>query len=875
MTKIFFLRITLLLSGLFLSSCGTFKKQDDAKIENSQNQESEIVESLNSDIIEFNPSVYHATRTLFVDLIHTKLHVDFDWFNSRMNGLAILTMKPHFYETDSVVLDAKGMDIHFVKLNGKELPFAYDSLQLRIKLGSVFTKLDTFNLEIAYVAKPDERALGGSDAIESDKGLYFINPRGEEPNKMPQIWTQGETESNSVWFPTIDSPNAKSTQEIFITVDNKYTTLSNGKLISSKQNETGSRTDHWKQDLQHAPYLFMMGIGEFKVVHDTYTRPDGTKMDVDYYVEPEWEPYAKSIFGETPEMIAFFSKLLGVEYPWDKYSQIVVRDYVSGAMENTGAVIFGDYVYQTDRELLDENNQATIAHELFHHWFGDLVTAESWSNLTLNESFADYSQYLWDEYHYGIDEADYQAEIEMEDYIESGNSQGYHDLVWFEYEDKEEMFDSHSYNKGGRILHMLRNYLGDEAFFAGIQNYLKTNQFKAAEFHQLRLAFEDVCGEDLNWFFNQWYLDQGHPILSVSHGLSEKENHLNLIVEQNQDLSLFPIFKLPVTVAVYDTKGVHLHKIVIDEKYEEIILPYEGELFNVVFDHQQMLLSELVERKPAAYYVHQFLNDKRYKARKMALLELNNMDETSRKLIFEAGLKDAHWFIRLLTLEKILELDQAKEYLTQIQSMFSTDKNSDVRFECVDIISKSLDKEKAEAFLMEVLSEEQSYYVLAGAIRNLGKLNPAQAMLVAKEHENEKNIQVLLAVGNIYSLHGSEAEFSFFKRAFDSPQLLGYSIFGMMNNFTIYLTEQPLSILESSIPVYEKIRASEEGYGLVFFKKHMTYLLSYCDKKKEGLEVKLEEYEKSKDAVYADQTRKELKLLEEIRKQFLALESGI
>ena len=218
---------------------------------------------------------------------------------------------------------------------------------------------------------------GGSAAITSDKGLYFINPKGEDPNVMPQIWTQGETEASSVWFPTIDAPNVKTTQEMFITVKDKYTTLSNGKFLGSTKNENGTRTDHWKQDLPHAPYLFMMTVGEFKVIKDSYTRKNGEKMPVNYYVEKEWESSAQAIFGETPAMIKYFSELLDLEFPWDKYHQVVVRDYVSGAMENTGAVIFGDYAYKTERELLDENDQSTIAHELFHHWFGDLVTAES------------------------------------------------------------------------------------------------------------------------------------------------------------------------------------------------------------------------------------------------------------------------------------------------------------------------------------------------------------------------------------------------------------------------------------------------------------------------------------------------------------------
>jgi aminopeptidase N len=158
-------------------------------------------------------------------------------------------------------------------------------------------------------------------------------------------------------------------------------------------------------------------------------------------------------------------------------------------MENTGAVIFGDYVYKTKRELIDGNDESTIAHELFHHWFGDLVTCESWANLPLNESFANYSQYLWDEYEYGIDEADYNAIDEANGYYQS---EGYHDLINFYYDDKEEMFDGHSYNKGGRILHMLRNHLGDDAFFQGLNKYLTTNAYKSAEVHNLRLAMEEV-----------------------------------------------------------------------------------------------------------------------------------------------------------------------------------------------------------------------------------------------------------------------------------------------------------------------------------------------------------------------------------------------
>lgn len=202
-----------------------------------------------------------------------------------------------------------------------------------------------------------------------------------------------------------------------------------------------------------------MGVGDFAVVKDTYKG-----KEVNYYVEKEFEKVARKIFGNTPEMMKYFSeKVTGVEYPWIKYSQMVGRDYVSGAMENTTATLHQESAQQDARELMDGNSwEGTIAHELFHQWFGDYVTCESWSNLTVNESFANYSQVLWDEYKYGKDAGDAENYKDMQGYLQSGSASK--DLVRYHYKDKEDMFDAVSYNKGGRILHMLRNYVGDDAF---------------------------------------------------------------------------------------------------------------------------------------------------------------------------------------------------------------------------------------------------------------------------------------------------------------------------------------------------------------------------------------------------------------------------
>src|ERR1700761_4280712 len=351
--------------------------------------------------------VYRAAATKYDDLINTKLEVKFDYDKAYMYGKAWVTLKPHFYPTDTVTLDAKGMDIHKVAIDkdGKTEPlkYDYDGMKLLVHLDRTYKYTEKYTLFIDYTAKPNELKIHqGSAAITDAKGLYFINPKGEEKNKPTEIWTQGETEANSVWFPTIDKPNQKTTEEITMTVPQKYVTLSNGLLVGQKTNSDGTRTDHWKMDLPHAPYLFFMGVGDYAIIKDSYKG-----KDVNYYVEKEYAPVARQIFGHTPEMIAFYARITGVEYPWPKYDQIVGRDYVSGAMENTTSTLHEASAQQDARQLTDGNAwESVVAHELFHQWFGDLVTTESWSNLTVNESFADYSETLWSEYKYGKDAGD-------------------------------------------------------------------------------------------------------------------------------------------------------------------------------------------------------------------------------------------------------------------------------------------------------------------------------------------------------------------------------------------------------------------------------------------------------------------------------------
>ena len=755
------------------------------------------------DTVEVNASVspkkkeYRASTTRMNDLLHTKLEVSFDWGKSYLFGKATLKLKPYFYSVSKLYLNARGMDIKEVALlefNGdkqtgkKALKYSYENDSIKIELDKEYTNNETYFVWVEYVAKPDElKGLGGSRAISSDKGLYFINPKGENKNKMPQIWTQGETQSNQVWFPTIDSPNERMTEEILITVDNKYTTLSNGDLVSQKNNSDGTRTDHWKMNLPHAPYLVMMGVGEFKVVKDTWKG-----KQVNYYVEKEFEPYAKAIFGNTPEMIEFFSNRLGYPYAWSKYSQIVVRDYVSGAMENTTATVHGDFVYQTERELLDgSRGEDVISHELFHQWFGDVVTCESWSNLPLNESFATYGEYLWNEYKYGIDAADAHHYESRSGYIaESGNKKV--DLIRFEYANREDMFDGHSYNKGGQILHMLRKYVGDDAFFKSLQLYLEKNQFTSVEIHQLRLAFEEVTGEDLNWFFNQWFLSSGHPEIDVNYSYDELIKKVRVSVRQKQDFSKYPLFRIPIYIDFYyaDGKGgveKTREKVVITDENQVMEFTVKEKPILVNFDGEKVLLAKKKENKTRAEYIHQYKFASTYVDRLEALQSFKG--EVSDPQVYETvklALKDNWKGHRSFAISLLNEV--AKERETELKPLLlelaRADKSTQVRSDAIEFLSKNYSGEELNALYRSSL-KEMSYMVMGAALSAISEKEPSAALEKARELENEPGDMLSFTIMDIYSRFGDDKCNSYFVS--QKNNYTGFEAIGFINLYSMYL----------------------------------------------------------------------------------------
>ena len=755
--------------------------------------------------------IYRASEKRINDVLHTKLEVSFDWDSAYLYGKANLTLKPYFYPTDSLVLDAKGFQIHEVALVdkiGKKSPlkYVYDDSFLKINLGKTYTSADTYKVFIDYTAMPNKLEESGSSAITSEKGLYFINNDGADPNKPKQIWTQGETESSSCWFPTIDSPNEKTTQEIYITVDSNYATLSNGELMFQSENEDGTRTDYWKQKLPHAPYLFMMAVGEFAIAKDNWRG-----KPVHYYVEKKYADEAKEIYPNTVEMLEFFSTKLGYDYPWDKYHQIVVRDYVSGAMENTGAVIFGDFIQGDKRFLIDNAGEDIVAHEMFHHWFGDLVTCESWSNLPLNESFATYGEYLWNEHKYGKDQADYHNNGDLRVYLMQSRVNK-ETLIRFNYENEMEMFDSHSYQKGGRVLHMLRNYVGDDAFFAGLKLYLHDNEFQTVEIHNLRLAFEEVTGEDLNWFFNQWFLSAGHPIIEIEKAFDSSK--LTVTIKQTQDGPNVPeIFEIPTKIDIVQANGlIRIENVRITKRTQVVEIPLSNAPLLVNFDTDKVLLGEIEQNYEKSEAVIIYNNANHFLDKVEAIKLIKNKKDSSAFDLIEKAMSDEFWYIRNSAIQAVKKLagERPTSTLTMLKKIAATDEKSSNRASAISAISMYFNEEVELSFLEERKSDS-SYNVVSSVLDAVHKKDEAKGMELAEQLEKEDNASILSTVANIYASNGNPEKQAFFEEALKNAS--GFGKYGLMNSYGDFLDKQDNAAIEKALPT---LIENSKGTGMWF-----------------------------------------------------------
>ncbi|MEO8168251.1 MAG: M1 family aminopeptidase, partial [bacterium] len=482
-----------------------------------------------------------------VDILHYKIEVRFDEKNKKVFGTTVISFVPLWSKLDSLQLNAVEMDVQSVTMYGKPLVFFNDRKQLMVKLDKFYSFNDTLRIVVDYTCSPA-------------KGLYFTSPDSINPDRRTQIWTQGEDMDNRYWFPCWDFPNDKATSEVIATVRDSWTVLSNGRLVDTRTDKKmKTKTFHWLESKPHASYLVMLVAGEYTILSEKYKN-----LSVDNYAYNDRIEDTRRSLSATTDVLKFMEQATGFTYPWEKLAQIFIQDFMWGGMENTSAITYNESYLIDRRGMVDFSGDDVVAHEVAHQWFGDVVTCRDWSELWLNESFANYYEARYKKYSKGSDEFLLDMMNQAAGVMGAERSQGRQPIV------SQDNYAANLYSKGAWVLHMLESILGEQEFNRAIHLYLQRNAFSNVSTFDFQKAVEEATGRNLDWFFRQWVFKGGHPQLTVTSSWDEATKFLTLSVEQTQKVdSLTGVFKLPVDIECTTASGSSLQTIYLSQQQEK------------------------------------------------------------------------------------------------------------------------------------------------------------------------------------------------------------------------------------------------------------------------------------------------------------------
>ncbi|HEX3476198.1 MAG TPA: M1 family metallopeptidase [Kofleriaceae bacterium] len=521
-----------------------------------------------------------------VDIEHLALVLDVDPAARSVAGTATLRCRALAAETRSVELDAVELTIERVAVGGAPAGFRHDGKKLRIELPAPVAAGAELVIAVTYRGAPR-------------RGLYFIAPDEAYPAKPVQVWSQGQDEDSRYWFPCFDAPHEKATSELTVTVPAHLFAVSNGALVSDRT-EGDRRTLHWRLDVPHSCYLITLAVGDFATIETRWR-----DVPVVYYVERGREAAAERTLARTPAMLELFSERFGVPYPYPRYAQVFVADFIFGGMENTSATTLTDTVLLDERAAIDHDVDALVAHELAHQWFGDLVTCRDWGEGWLNEGFATYSEYLWREHHEGRDAADLELDEWAEQYFGEDAGRYRRTIATKHYEEPIDIFDHHLYEKGGRVLHMLRYAIGDAGLWASFTHYLTKHRHGVVESRDFARAVEEATGKNLDWFFSQWVIDgSGHPELEVSIRWDPGDRLAVVSVEQKHKIEPHvPVFRIPTHVRFRLGDRDHDVAIEIVDPKHVFHIRLDSEPSQAIFDPGRVVLAGLKIDKPEPVWI--------------------------------------------------------------------------------------------------------------------------------------------------------------------------------------------------------------------------------------------------------------------------------
>ncbi|HUR97321.1 MAG TPA: M1 family aminopeptidase [Pyrinomonadaceae bacterium] len=686
-------------------------------------------------------------RSRKIDVKHILIDLRFNWDKQQALGASTVTLAP-FNDTDKITLDAAAMTINSVTTaDGRALKFNYKGGDaddnLEIMLDRVYKSGEDVTVKVDYATNYKNTADGDTAIGSFGRGLRFIIPAADEPNKPRQIWSQGESEFNRYWFPSYDSPNDFRTSELRATVEKPFFVVSNGKLVGTKENPDGTRTFDWKMDQPYSNYLTSIVVSNTTPVEQN---ADG--IPVYNYGYPDETKEVAATVKNLPATIKFFGDITGVKYPYAKYSQAFVEDF-GGGMENISATTQIEEMIHDERELIDTDSEGLQSHELAHQWFGDYVTCRDWGQIWLNESFATYMQAMWTEKLKGHEEFLY-ADVRgnHDSVLGSWNGGQRRPIVTKYYANKDALFDNYAYPGGASVLHMLRKHLGDKLFFKSLNHYLTTNAHQPVSTEDLRIAVEEASGQSMDWFFDQWLYKMGHPVFDVTQSYDDAKKQLTLNVKQTQKIDAtngYPqaeFFQSFVDVEI-DNK---IERVWLEPKAENVFtftVAARPKLVN--WDFESAMLKEMKFEKPVDELLYQMANDKDVLGRRWAMAELEakaaNAGDRDRIItaLTTSAEKDPFWRIRRAALSVIANLYSPDPRAGQERPAFkldgaveqtivrlTKDTKSLIRGEAMELLGETQDKKYADIFVPAL--NDQSYEVIDQASAALGRVKDPRAL---------------------------------------------------------------------------------------------------------------------------------------------------
>jgi len=666
-----------------------------------------------------------AERSRDFDAIHYKVTLNVDLEKKMLSGENQITLAPLNDNFEKCVLDASYLVVdNVISSDGKNLPFEQKDDQVFISFPKQYKHGETIILTVKYKLN---KQTPGLNFIEATATNPLMVSSDCFPNKARQ------------WIPCYDYPNDKVTTEMIVTVDKKYKVLSNGRLVSVKENDPqGTVTYHWSQELPHSTYLINLSIADYAVIKDSLG-----SLPINYWVYKGLEADAKTTFRKTPYMINFYNKLYNYDYPWAKYDQ-VITSYMGGGAEATSATILGEGIVMDTIAEKDFSREGVIAHEIAHQWWGDLTTLRSWEHTWLNESFGTYSDYLYTRFDKGEDAGAFDLNGKKNAYLNEAHNRYMRPIVFNRYSDPNDNFDSHTYPKGACMLHLLRYILGDDTFFRTLSTFLHENEFKPVSTQDLMKTVKLVSGKNMDWFFEQYIFSPGHPVFEVTKSWNESAKKLKITILQKQDsVPGVPIYTIPVNFGFSFPDKKIVKEVWLKNKVETFEFDFASEPLLVRFDEGNYLLKELTFKKTLKELVYQAENDDMM-GRLTAVNELLSFsaDKSAGAVWTKLATGDPFWAVRKAALENIGKNPGEKS--VDLFKACLTDKNSKVRVSAMKLLGDLKDP-KLITLYEKTFRTENSYAVQAESLRSIGKCGSKKQLTFLKEAEAKKSYRNIVS----------------------------------------------------------------------------------------------------------------------------------